>query len=186
MKKDDTKVEQPVTENADTVNVAGDIKVKVEKKPKEDDMVQIKREDFNQLMSRVEKLTQDSELLMKASDKQRLAKARGDGGEILIRQAKVSTWDDTGKFIIGWKLMSNRCEVVLGRWVEEQTVNIVLEDGETMTVPLLEFYRKTLKKISGDIISRMEEFDSEKNKINMFKIQFPNGKVLLINSSFVN
>lgn len=152
----------------------------------EEETVQVKKSELAEMITKLDKLTKDSELLFKASDKQRIAKAMNEGGEILIKQAKISTWDDTGKLIVGWKLISDRCEVVLGRWVEEQNVTFIFEDGEAKTVPLLEFYRKTLKKISGDIISKTDEYDSQNNKIQIFKIQFPNGKTLLINSSFIN
>jgi len=152
---------------------------------KKSDTVEISRDDFNKLMDRLDKQAKDIGTLYQVADKSRLARAQGPE-ENLIKQAKVSTWDDTGKFIIGWKLVSNRCEVVMGRWVEEQDVVIVFEDGETLKIPLIEFYRKTLHKISADIIARTEEFDEKNNKINMFKLQFPNGKVLLINSAFVN
>lgn len=158
--------------------------IKPEKEKK--DVVEIKREDFDKMMSQLEKQARDIDLLYKAADKKSMAKAVGEGGEVLIKQAKVRTWDDTGKFIIAWKLISNKCEVVMGRWIEEQNASIILEDGEVITIPLLEFYRKTLHKVSGDIISRTDEYDENNNKVQIFKIQFPNGKTLLVNSSFVN
>lgn len=152
---------------------------------KKEDVVEVNRADFNKMMEQLEKQAKDIGLLYQVADKSRLARAQ-DQGENLVKQAKVSTWDDTGKFIIGWKLITNKCEVVMGRWMEEQTVTIVFEDGETLTVPLIEFYRKTLHKISADIIARTEQYDEKNNKINMFKLQFPTGKILLINSAFIN
>lgn len=177
---------RPKKENKSNVNVKTEVKSEpVINVKKNNDTVEISREDFNKLMERLDKQAKDIGTLYQVADKSRLARAQGEG-ENLIKQAKVSTWDDTGKFIIGWKLISNRCEVVMGRWIEEQEVIIVFEDGETKQIPLIEFYRKTLHKISGDIIARTEEFDEKNNKVNMFKLQFPNGKILLINSAFVN
>jgi len=109
---------------------------------------------------------------------------RGDSN--LIKQVKISKWEDNGKYIIAWKLMNNRCEVVMGKWIEEQNVTIVFEDGESVTVPLLEFYRKTINKVAADLLKRIEEIDEKNNKVTMFNVQFPNGKKLTINSVFVN
>jgi predicted RNase H-like nuclease (RuvC/YqgF family) len=153
--------------------------------PKED-TIEIKRTDFDNMMKQLERQSKDIDLLYKAADKSKIAKELGKEGENLIKQAKVSTWDDTGKFIVGWKLITNKCEVIMGKWIEEQTVVINFEDGETLIVPLLEFYRKTLKKVNGDIISRVDQYDENNEKIIMFKLQFPNGKVLLLNSVYVN
>lgn len=154
--------------------------------PPKQDVVEIKREDFDKMMKQLDSQAKDISLLLKTADKSKIAKELNKEGENLIKQAKVSTWDDTGKLIIGWKLITNKCEVIMGKWFEEQTVTIMFDGGETLTVPLLEFYRKTLKKVEADIISRTDEYDANNNKIIVFKMQFPTGKVLLINSVFVN
>jgi hypothetical protein len=149
--------------------------------------VEIKKTDYEQLMARLEKNAKDIDLLYKAADKSRMAKARNDNAEVLIKSAKVWTWKDTGKIVISTKLIKNICEIVAGRWVEDQLVDVVLEDGEIVkNVPYLEFSRSILNKTSADILSREESFDSNKNKVILFKLQLPNGKELKINSSFVN
>jgi hypothetical protein len=152
----------------------------------EEEVVEIKKTDFNKLMSQLEQQSKDISLLYKAADRERLSKEMEKEGAGLIKQVRIWTWDNTGRVIIGWKLLTNRCEVVMGRWTEEQTVSLVLEDGETLTVPYLEFVRKTLNKIPADILGKTEEYDSEDKKITVFKVQFPNGKTLKINSLFVN
>lgn len=187
VKAEETTGTEPVVEVMENTTATPPAEeVKAPTGTKKEETVQISRSDFDKLISTVEKQAKDIDLLYKAADKNRMSKAMGDGGEVLIKKAKVSTWDNTGKFIIGWKLITDRCEVVLGRWVEEQTVNLILEDGETMTVPLLEFYRKSLKKIAADIVSRTDEYDSQNNKVQMLKLQFDNGKTLMINSVFIN
>jgi len=156
-------------------------------KEKKDDFVQIKRSDFDRMMGQMEKQSKDIELLYKTADKTRLAKEMDKGGENLIKQAKVSVWENSDDMVVGWKLITNKCEVIMGKWIEEQTVNVTFDNGKTMTVPLLEFYRRTLKKIPGDIVSRKEEMDELTKKTTIFfKLQFENGKTLLIDSTFVN
>jgi len=151
-----------------------------------EDTVEIKRTDFDKMMKQLETQSKDISLLMKTADKGRIAKELNKVGENLIKQCNVRTWDDTGKIIIGWKLITNRCEVIQGSWSEDQTCSIIFEDGEILTVPLLEFYRKTLIKIPVDIVARTEELDDKNNKITIFKLQFPSGKILLLNSVFIN
>lgn len=161
---------------------------KKKKKNKKEDVIEVKREDWDKLMAHVEKTSKDIELLHKVADKSRIAKELNKEGENLIKTCTVRTWLDTGKFVIGWgDMKTNRCEIVMGKWFEEQSVTFTLEDGETKTVPYIEFVRSTILKIPADIISRKEESDEANGtKEIMFKLQFANGKSLLINSKFVN
>lgn len=154
---------------------------------KEDEMVQIKRTDFDLMMQQMEKQAKDIDLLYRTTDKGKLAKEMNKEGENLIKQCKVRIWGDSGLMVVGWSDMkTQRCEVIMGRWYEEQTVNLVLEGGEVVTVPYLEFVRKSINKVEADIVSRNEEYDDNRKKVIMFKLQFPSGKTLLINSAFVN
>ncbi len=151
----------------------------------EAETVTIKRTDLDKLFARLDSQAKDISLLYKAADKGRLATEMNKEGQNLIKQVRVWTWDG-GKCIIGWKLTSNKCEVVMGKWMEDQSAVVVLEDGETITVPYLEFVRKTLHKLPADIISRTEEYDDKNEKVTILKLQFPNGKVIAVNSSYVN
>lgn len=158
---------------------------KVEEKPKKQ-MVEVSKDDLENLLKKLEKQEKDINLLYQAADKGRLSKAMNDGSQTLIRTFKVSTWDNTGKIVTGWTLTSNRCEVVLGRWIEEQTVNVLLEDGEVVAATLLEFYRKTIKKIVGDLTSSVEEKDNAGNKVTLYNLELKDGRKIKINSVFVN
>lgn len=155
------------------------------KKPKTE-MVEISRTDLEKLIGTVQKQTKDIDLLYRAADKSRIAKELNKEGSNLIKQCNIRTWADTGELVVGWKLTKDRCEVVQGRWIEEQIVDMVLESGEVLTIPLIEFYRKTLKKVPADIVARTQEIN-DKNEIDiLFKLQFENGKTLSLNSAFVN
>jgi len=156
----------------------------------QEDTVEIKKSDFDKMMRQMEKQAKDIELLYKAADKGRISRELGKEGQNLIKQAKVRTWtgaDGSRKLVIKWgDLITNRCEIVNGRWIEEQTTSVTLDDGEIITIPYLEFVRNTLIKEVGDIISKTEETD-EKGKVALiYKLQFPTGKTLLINSAFLN
>lgn len=148
--------------------------------------VQINKSDYEKLMAQLERNAKDIDLLYKASDKNRMAKAMGSGGEILVKKVNVWTWDGTGKVVIGTKMITNRSEIVLGKWIEDQTVNVVLEDGEVITVPYLEFIRKILNKIPSEIISTTYSRDENDKVVTILKVQLPSGKTLEINSAFVN
>ncbi len=153
---------------------------------KEEQTVEIKKEDYEKLMAQLERNAKDIELLYKASDKQRMAKAMNEGGEILVHSVKIWTWDNTGKIVIASSLVTNRCEVIMGKWIEDQSMAVVLEDGTSFTVPYLEFIRKILNKIPAEIISSKKKYDSNKKESTILEVQLPNGKTLEINSCFVN
>jgi len=148
-------------------------------------MVQVKKEDLEKLLQRVESQAKDIDLLYKASDKSRLSKAMGPE-EHLIKSAKVAKWPDNDKYVIGWRLSKNTCEIINGRWVEDQQTTVVFDDGENVTVPLLEFYRKMINKDSGDIIARTNKLDEKGVAVEILTIQFPNGRELSIGSQYIN
>jgi len=185
IKKEDTVVTEDAVVKEDTV-VQEDTVVKEYVAEVKEEVVEVKKSDYDKLMKQLERNASDIELLYKASDKSRMAKAMGNGGEILIKQVKLWNWDNTGKIVIGTKLISNRSEVVLGKWVEDQSIVVVLEDGENFTVPYLEFVRKILNKLVADVISTTKTEDEKGVSVTILKVQLQNGKTLEINSSFVN
>lgn len=152
------------------------------KEQHKEDTIEIKRIDFDKMIKQLEKQSKDIDLLYKTADKGRMAKELNKEGENLIKQSSVSTWGNTGRLVVGWSdLITNRCEVVMGKWYEDQTLNVIFEDGEVKTVPYLEFARSRTNKLPADVIGRIEE-DGELK----YKLQFPSGKILIINTKFLN
>jgi hypothetical protein len=154
------------------------------KKPKK---VEINESDLSVLIKKIEDQGKAINLLTEAADKTRLAKAMSKGGsEPLIKTVKVRKYDPEGKLVIGWKLTSNQCEIINGRWVEDQRSLIMFEDGETKEVPLLDFYRKMSHEIA-EIVSRVSETGSDgviKEYLNI-RLQ-ESGKSFKIGVEFIN
>lgn len=163
---------------------------KVPKEPKikegGEKLVQVKESDLNRLLEQLDKQAKDIDLLYKASDKTLLSKALGTGNESLIKTVKISFWEDNKQLVVGWKLTKNVSEIVLGKWVEDQQVLVIFENGDQQTVSLLEFYRRCLKKKVGEIIKRSTETDNEGGSVLMLTVKFDDGKELKIDSTFVN
>lgn len=168
--------------------VKTDVPVENEVKPEvESEFVQIKKTDLDEVFKKMDKYQKDIDLLYKASDKSRLAKAQGNGKDVLIHTTKVSRWDNGDKYVIAWKLDTNRSEIINGKWIEDQQATVILDDAESVSVPLLEFYRKMVHKDIGDIIGREKKFDRVTDEeYEILKVEFKNGRVLEINSKFVN
>jgi len=163
-------------------------KIEEEKIPAEagEEMVQVKREDLNAILGKLETYEKNIDLLMKASDKERLARAQSKDGKLLIPSVKIAKWDDTDNYVIGWKAITNKAEVVNGRYIEDLTTAVFFEEAESIIVPMLEFYRKTIRKDAADVIGKEQKVDEKGNKTELLKIRFENGKELIINSNFVN
>lgn len=176
------------TVNGQVVEEAPKVKAAEETpKPKKEDVVEIKRSDFEKMMKTLEKQSKDIELLYKTADKNRIAQEMNKGGEPLIRQAKISLLDDTDRLVVGWSdLLVNRCEVVMGKWIEEQTVNMVMDDGEIIPMSYLESVRRTSHKVLADIIGTSNDVNEKGVSRTIYKVQLPTGKVLLIDKTFIN
>ena len=156
-------------------------------KEPEEPTIQIKKSDFDMLMKTVETLSKDRDTLFKAADKNRLARVNDSNSQNLVKKVKISKWKNNGMYIIGWKLTSNVSEILPGsnRWVEDQRTMLVFEDGSTIEVPLIEYYRSTIAKDVADIIASTQKFINEENIVE-YQVEFANGKKLLIDSRFVN
>ncbi|HNW65718.1 MAG TPA: hypothetical protein PKO10_00730 [Aliarcobacter cryaerophilus] len=192
-KKDIIKEKGASTGGEEIINTANtDSSVTGENSPagnapeKKEEMVQVRREDLNEILGRLEKQSKEIDLLMKASDKERMARAQSKDGKILVHSVKIAKWDDTDNYVIGWKAATNKAEVINGRYIEDLTTNVFFEEAESIVVPMLEFYRKTIRKDSADVIGKEVKVDDKGNKVELLKIRFENGKELVINSNFVN
>lgn len=153
------------------------------------DYVKVSRKDLSNLMDRLDKQNKDITLLYKASDQNRLSRAMGETEDSLIKKVKVSVWQDNGQHVIGWKMIKNQSEIVAGRWVEDQTVEIFFEEAKPVTVTLLEFYRKIFQKDLAEILERtqkIEKIHGRSEEYELFTVQFEDGKTLKINSKYVN
>jgi hypothetical protein len=161
-------------------------KEKKEADPKPvEEMVQVKKSDLDSIFNKLEKYEKNIDLLMKATDKQRLSKEMGKG-KTLIPSVRIAKWDDSDDYVIGWKAVTNKAENINGRYFEDLTTSVFFEDRETITVPMLEFYRKTVRKDEADVIGREEKIDEKGNRVELLKVKFDNGKEIFINSKFVN
>lgn len=154
---------------------------------KPEETIQVKKSDFDMLMKTVETLSKDRDILFKAADKNRLARVNDSESQNLVKKVKISKWKNNGMYIIGWKLTSNVSEILPGsnRWVEDQRTMLVFEDGSTIEVPLIEFYRSTIAKDVADIIASTQKFIDGQNIVE-YTVEFPNGRKLLIDNRFVN
>lgn len=171
--------------NDDVVNDPVEDTVTPKKEENKVDTVTLKKEDYERLISRLEKTSKDIELLYKASDKSRIAKAMGDDGSNLIKQVRIWRWDGGDNYVIATRLKTNRSEIVQGKWIEDQQVDVVLENGDVVESSYLEFSRRTLQKDIAEILSRKEVIENGKNIVYL-QVQLPNGKKIEINSAFVN
>lgn len=143
--------------------------------------VELNREDLERLMKRLDDQDKTINLLVKSADKGRYSKALNDSSNTsLIRTVRVSKYTKNGKIIMGWKMTHDQCEIVAGRWVEDQRTMLIFEDGTEEEVTLLDFYRK-IAPIEGEIVSRTEKQDD-----SILKVSFPDGKEIEISAKFVN
>lgn len=169
-KKDEKKIETPLGTE-----------------PKKEEMVEVKREDLNKLLATLAKNQEQIDLLYKAADKGLMSKALNASGKELIPTVKIHRWGDTGKYVVGWgPMIKNIAESIMGRPVEDQVRKMFLDDGEEVIVPYLESIRRSVVVDVAEIIGKNEKLNSLGERVIEFKVQFPNGKVLLIDNTFVN
>lgn len=152
-----------------------------------EETVSVKKTDLDRLFKTIDRQSKDIETLYKAADKGKIAEARwNDRNASLVKTCKLSRWDYTGQLILAWKMTENFSEIIAGREVANQKVEIFFEDGKTELVQLLDFYRHRKPEIVVEIIGEIKGVDDKGNTTTEFKVQFPDGKQLVISEKFIN
>lgn len=152
----------------------------------EESKVEVTKSDLESLVKRIEDQSRTIDLLIEASDKSRLAKANEQSGRPLIRTVRVLKFPETGKLVIGWKSTFNQCEIINGRWVEDQRTLVMFDDGTSKEITLLDFYRKMVG-VKAEVVSSDQTVDEKTGKINkVLKVRFEDGRELQISELFIN
>jgi hypothetical protein len=173
-----------------TVNTGGDIKltpplnpgdvVKVDKVVKDKEAtpetVTMTKEQYEKMMKT---MSDFATKLDAVADKNRLEqfKERNKDNSILPT-AGISKVD--GKYVIGWKLVSNEAEFRDGKYKELQIVELMYQDGTKQKMDLLDFYRNKVK-VSCEITSK-SDVDGEKE----YTLRTPEGEELSLSIKFLN
>ena len=150
---------------------------------KEKEMVQVPKDVLQTLLTRVEKVENDNQILREVADKNRLGRVeemRAQGK--LVKSVNLNTFE--GKIIVGWRKIKD--DVYLdtqGRLHEDQVVGLIFQ-GETEVGKEMDIrsFGRLLVKIPAEVI---EEGKDKEGNIN-FTVQTKDGREVKIDSKFVN
>ena len=140
----------------------------------------VTQEQIDAIIKSNEELKSKIERLEYAANKAQLAKWNDQHRETGLKEVKVIRYHD--KYVVGWgKMLENRCEKVDGVWEESLKTEIIFED-DTKEIVDYEIFQRNYKYVTSSVISEMK--DSKGNTV--YQIQLPEGKVLSINTIFLN
>lgn len=174
-------------QTGDYVQPAGDDSVEEEvtsDEPKSDEVV-VDKSILEKLLSRVDRLEEDNEILRGAADKGRLSRIeslRAQGK--LVKTAKVNFLDN--KAVVGWSKVKD--DVYFdseGKLHETQIVKVYLDgkDGEKETRELdYRTFSRTMQKVEGEVISESSDKDGNVS----CTIQLKDGREYKIDVLFIN
>jgi len=122
-----------------------------------------------------------SDLLLQVADKKQLAIYYQKHQQKVPPTVKLRTIK--GKVIIGWRTVKDEVyqDPATRRWVEEQIVEVMFEDGSSKQYPLLDYVR-LYQHINAQVISTVTDSDGR----IAFKVKADNGKEYVISAEFVN
>lgn len=153
-----------------------------------EETIEISKSDLNTLLEKIEKQSEQIDVLFNAADKGRLFRAQNNNqGESLIRTVKVSRLkdDESGRYIVAWKMTRNNCEIINGKWIEDQKVLIAFDDGKDKEIDFIDFTRK-VEKDTAEIVSKENRVLSNGKTEEILNVLFPSGKKLSILANYVN
>jgi len=146
----------------------------------EGEMVSIPKTVLENVLNRLEKVEGEAELLRGAADQNKLIAIQNmrNAGK-LVKSAQVSTY--SGKVVIGWKIVKDDVHFEGEKLVEEQIVKVFFEDKTDQEMSL-RLFNSNLGKRKGEII----EESKDKDGVVRFKVQFNDGKEVVIGGAYIN
>jgi hypothetical protein len=147
----------------------------------------VPRKDLEGFMKRLNDLEETNRRLIAVADKGRLAnereRAEKADGAPLIHTVRLTQLERNGQLVVAWKMTDNDSFVDGNRMVEKQNIQVVFKDGTTTNMRLVDFYRKQLKLVVAEIISRLV---NEKTKKTELIVELKDGERVTIPLAFVN
>lgn len=134
------------------------VKDKVEEK--DEGLVTVSKDQLAMFMNKLSKLEKDNEMLKQVADKTRMATYAAQNKEKMPVIVRLRSFE--GKVVVGWRTMKNECyKNAQGKWVEDQTVILMFEDGtSTKEIPLLYWIKNYQSHIEAKVISTTQEQDT--------------------------
>lgn len=106
---------------------------------------------LKEIQEELAKLKKDNELLLQIADKKALGlyyskHQKRLPGRLNYRVMPVSKDDGTieKKMVVAWKTLKDEVyrDAKTNRWVEDQVVKLIFEDGTSLDMPLMNWYRQ--------------------------------------------
>ena len=136
------------------------------------------------LMSKVEQLQKDNEMLKWAADKSRLQ--RWEESHRVGKPKVVMLTIEGDKVAIAWRTIKDEVELnsATGAYTENQEYEILFDDNSKKIIKRYpEFVRwQYSSKVAAEVLSETHEQDGSRT----FKVQLPDGKNLVVGDRFVN
>ena len=134
---------------------------------------------FTNLNDKIDSLETRGSMLERIADPKKLAQFKANNASTLVRSAKIRTVG--GKIQVGSKSIKDDVyEVAPGRWVEDQQLLVMFEDGTTKEMKFKDYTRQ-YKHIVCDIVGK-RELDGA----TFFSLKDEKGKVREINIAYLN
>jgi hypothetical protein len=145
----------------------------------EDKKIEISESTLQGLMERLDKQAQDIVMLKDVADKSRVQRYQQKNALPGARNALISTYN--GKIVMAWRTLSNEIfQDAKNLWHEDQTIEVITEDNEKVSLSYLEFVKK-LVKVETEIVSRYTTPEG----LNMIRLKMGD-KQIDIDVTFVN
>ncbi len=151
--------------------------------PPKEETVNIPRTFFEDLKVQIQELKRSNDMLLSVADKKAIALYFQRNQQDLPKEVKLRILG--GKVIVGWR--TTRDEVyqdpVTRVWREYQDVELVFEDGTTLSTSLMDFNRK----YTYVVCKRTGIVTNEETGDQAFKlVRLDNGQEYTIGSQFIN
>lgn len=145
---------------------------------KEEETVTLKKTELDELLERLKRVEF-------AASKSALSKFDEDNKTEGLKTVKLSTID--GKVVLSWpSMLKNVVEKnPRGVWGEEQTIELIYEDGSTEEMDYVYFGRRK-KFIIAEILSKTIENQGKENEKTILKVRTKDGREYTIDKKFAN
>ena len=167
-------------------------------KPKKEGMIEVERSQFENILKRMETLEKDKEMFLSIADKKQLSiyyQRHKDKIPSRVMLRTIMTKQNPNvkdsplmeKVILGWRTTKDIVQpdpTLPGRWIEDQRVELLLEDGTSSGEMYLAQFSRNYKQVEAEVRSKIT--DEVSGNVALKVVRLDNGREYTIGVAFVN
>ncbi|MCX6741204.1 MAG: hypothetical protein NTY61_02285 [Candidatus Parcubacteria bacterium] len=148
-------------------------------------MISISQKDLDYLRESIQELRKDRDMLLTVADKKQMSSYYQRNKDKIPTKVYIRTFNR--KVVLGWRNTKDIVEpdpTVPNRWIEDQRVELLFEDGTSSGEIFFSQFSRGYKQVEAEVRSRI--VDEVSGNLALKVVRLDTGKEYTISATFIN